>query len=695
MTVREILSRLDPVRPIKGGWQARCPAHDDKIPSLSVSEREGKILLKCFAGCEPAAIVAALNLRMADLFVDGKPTGNGPGEKPEAVYPYSDENGDLLFEVVRFPGKQFRQRRPDGKGGWLWNLDGTRRVLFNLPAVLKAQSVLILEGEKDCLTAAKLGLTATCNPGGAGKWRADYSESLRGKRVAVICDADAPGQAHGRDVARHLVGVTSSAKLIEALPGDGVKDLSAFAGKIPDVAACKKALLALIKDAAELTADDVANWAKPSAKPESPWAAAEGMETFLAPGGDGANFLDCEKRVLARASITELFSPRGLGKSLYALWLAVTLAKRGLRVLVLDRDNPRHVVRSRLVSFGVDSALPGLKVLSREKCPPLTNAPAWAQFPYSDYDVVILDSLDSSAEGVGEQDSAKPSRAIAPLLDIARRENGPAVLVLGNTVRAGLHSRGSGVIEDRADIVFEVRDATDFHPTGGLKVWFEELPPADAASWANRSKRRKGREIFRLAFVPTKFRIGQEPEPFVLEINLASEPWSVRDATNEVDREGVAVREQRAREHAEKIASAKAALETEILRRASAGEPPMLKDRDAIPFLTAKPYGLKRTDARDVVNTPDGRWIVSRIAGRKGHPIGLLPPEKNGNDGGNAPTLEAAKALGENDADFRRPHETSTAEIDPTQTRMNSGSAEPRISAGSTNFSPGEDVEVL
>ncbi len=427
-----------------------------------------------------------------------------------------------------------------------------------------------------------------------------------------------------------------------------------------------------------------------AAKPESlnPWDDAQRLDKFLESGEDDADFLDPEKRILARAIVTELFSPRGLGKSLYALWLGVNLARRGHRVLLLDRDNPRHVVRSRLKSFGAESTVTSLKVISREKCPQLTNTGAWALFPYGEYDVVILDSFDSAAEGVGEQDSGKPARALAPLLDIARRENGPAVLVLGNCVRTGKHSRGSGVVEDRADITYEVRDATGFHPTGGLEAWFEELPLADAGSWAARSKRRKGREVFRLAFVPTKFRPGQEPEPFVLEIDLSNEPWTVCDCTDAVDREGAEAREQRAREHAEKIASAQAALATEILRRASAGEPPMLKDRDAIPFLTAKPHGLKRNDARDVVNAPHGRWIVRRIEGQKGHPIGLLPPEKNGNDGGNTPTLEAAKTLGENDADFRRPHEMGTAEIDRSQTRENQAFHKARISAEASIFSP-------
>jgi hypothetical protein len=447
-------------------------------------------------------------------------------------------------------------------------------------------------------------------------------------------------------------------------------------------------LIALAGDNAAL---EMLDKAAPVAKKKSvvastnPWDGVESLEHFLASGEDGADFLDDEKRILARAAITEIFSPRGLGKSLYTLWLALGLVQRNLRVLFIDRDNPRHIVRSRLKSFGAETARPGLKVISREKCPPLTNTSAWALFPHGDYDVVILDSFDSAAEGIGEQDSAKPSRAIAPLLDIARREDGPAVLILGNTVRTAAHSRGSGVIEDRADIVFEVRDATQFRPSGS-KPWLEELPPAGAGAWVSRSSRRKQLTKLRLAFVASKFRLGQEPEAFIVEIDFAVEPWTVRDVTDEVDRQGAEARAQRASAHSEKISKARAALAAEILRRDSVCEPPMLKDRDAIPFLMRDPHKLKRTDARDLVNTPEGRWVLSPIEGQKGHPVSLLAPGKNETGGGNTPIMEAAKTQAKSNVDFRRPHKHGAAEMIPTKTPKNGGSPGYYISADATTF---------
>jgi len=92
----------------------------------------------------------------------------------------------------------------------------------------------------------------------------------------------------------------------------------------------------------------------------------------------------------------------------------------------------------------------------------------------------------------------------------------------------------SGTSISNADIVYEVRDATGFTPTG-KKPWWQELPKAGEAAFAQRAARRKGRFDFRLAFVPSKFRLGQEPEPFCLGIYLPkNEPWTLHDVTSEL-----------------------------------------------------------------------------------------------------------------------------------------------------------------
>lgn len=134
------------------------------------------------------------------------------------IYPYQEEDGQPLFEVVRFQPKDFRQRRRGEDGKWIWNLDGTRRVLYNLPGVVAAvtagETVWVVEGEKDANNLIQLGLPATTNSGGALKWREEYSEPLRGAKVVILPDNDQPGQQHAEQVARSLSGVSREIKII-------------------------------------------------------------------------------------------------------------------------------------------------------------------------------------------------------------------------------------------------------------------------------------------------------------------------------------------------------------------------------------------------------------------------------------------------------------------------------------------------
>lgn len=202
--LERVLDRLERVKRAGSGYVARCPAHEDRNPSLSVSEgRDGRVLLRCHAGCSAEAIVAALGLALSELFprnpcksggVHGAldtPATNGRG-RIVASYDYVDEEGTLLYQAVRFDPKRFAQRAPAGSG-WTWSLNGVRRVLYRLPAVLEASrasgTVYVVEGEKDVHALERLGLVATCNAAGAGKWREEYADALRGAgRVVIVPD---------------------------------------------------------------------------------------------------------------------------------------------------------------------------------------------------------------------------------------------------------------------------------------------------------------------------------------------------------------------------------------------------------------------------------------------------------------------------------------------------------------------------
>jgi putative DNA primase/helicase len=150
------------------------------------------------------------------------PQVGAKGHKREiaATYDYIDQQGDLLFQTVRHNPKAFNQRRPDGKGGWVWDLKGVRRVLYRLPELVASTKdpVFIVEGEKDVDRLISLGQTATTNPMGAGKWSPEYNGSLEGRHVVVIPDMDSVGQRHGQTVVNRLHGTAASVRFLE-LPG--------------------------------------------------------------------------------------------------------------------------------------------------------------------------------------------------------------------------------------------------------------------------------------------------------------------------------------------------------------------------------------------------------------------------------------------------------------------------------------------
>lgn len=214
----QVAANLEGSRRTSSGWKACCPAHEDHNASLSIRDgHSGGLLLKCFAGCSYESIVGALQTRglpiRSSTAYSNKVFSNR--RQPEAVYKYVDERGALLFEKHRYPGKQFKIRRPNE-----WGIGNARRVLYRLPEILRAvqsgQTVCVVEGEKDADNCALAGIVATTNfDGAAGKWLAEYSEALKGAHVVVLPDNDEPGLTHARTVCDSLLGSAHTVKLVE------------------------------------------------------------------------------------------------------------------------------------------------------------------------------------------------------------------------------------------------------------------------------------------------------------------------------------------------------------------------------------------------------------------------------------------------------------------------------------------------
>ena len=255
VTASDLASKLNAKQTRDGEWLARCPAHDDKRASLHITEKGGKLLVHCFAGCTFEAILKAAAFakgggcrtavpvvdsdehesvldideirRMFKMRFPGNIVAVDHSERRiVAMYEDTDEKGELLYQAVRFHPKGFRQRRPDGTDGWIWNLQGVTPVLYRLPEVLKAKLVYIVEGEKDVATLESLGRTATTNSGGAAsKWRPEFSAALSGKHIVIIPDNDEPGRKHADAVARSVHDAGAAWVKVVTLPtGKDVTD---------------------------------------------------------------------------------------------------------------------------------------------------------------------------------------------------------------------------------------------------------------------------------------------------------------------------------------------------------------------------------------------------------------------------------------------------------------------------------------
>ena len=207
-----ICSKLEQVKHNKNGIVALCPFHDDKNPSLTASYTDEKILVKCQAECTFEEIVSALGMEQSQFFA--------PKEKPTpkkivAKYRYEDKDGGHVFNVIRYSDKTFSQQRADGR----WSMDGVERTPYRLPLMLTAikegKEILIIEGEKDCDNAEKLGLVATTFAGGAGKWREEYSKWFQEAKVICLPDNDPPGRNGMHLIASKIEKVAESVRWLE------------------------------------------------------------------------------------------------------------------------------------------------------------------------------------------------------------------------------------------------------------------------------------------------------------------------------------------------------------------------------------------------------------------------------------------------------------------------------------------------
>lgn len=451
----------------KDTGQALCPFHEDTRPSLSINLKTGAF--SCF-GCNSKGDVFTFYMKKhnADfktaLMELAERAGNTTKtRKISKVYDYVDASGKLVFQVVRFTPKGFSQRRPDGKGGWIWNLQGVSLIPYNLPAVIKADTIFIVEGERDAETLKELGLIASCNPMGAGKWRAEFNEHFKGKRIVIIPDNDNVGRDHALTVARNLKGIAESVKVIE-LPGLSEKqDVSNWIqARQAEGKTAEK-----IKSELQGLVDACPEWS------ESLTYIGEtvGLIDSLLKWNDIIS-LDINTeylldRLIPKGSITLLFGRGGIGKTSLSLQLCKAIAE-GLPygdlqtiktpAYFIDFENPLSVLKQRAESIGKSENF-WVWHLSGKPQPPRLDTNEWELYKQLPAGLLVFDTLRAS-HLADENNSQDMANVMARLKEL--REAGFTILLLHHTPKGneGIY-RGSTALLDLVDSCLGLEEIKD------------------------------------------------------------------------------------------------------------------------------------------------------------------------------------------------------------------------------------------
>lgn len=500
--IESILAQLAGVKRTGEGFVARCPSHEDHRQSLSVSEgRDGRILLHCHAGCETEAVCGALGITPADLFAD-EPRSNGGGRKVVATYDYVDEAGVPLYQVVRFEPKDFRQRRLIA-GEWSWKLGDVRRAPYRLPEVIAAtqagREVYIVEGEKDVHALEAAGAVATCNAGGAGKWRPEWAAYFAGAHVVIVADKDAPGRAHADAVAASVTPVAASVRIVEAAAGKDAADHLA-AGYGPG-------------EFVEVSASGAAEQEAPPLVTYIDW------KTFWDEDDDENEWV--YKDVLARGRGHAIYATHKSGKSLFSLHMAAEVATAGHACLYLDYEMTPHDVRERLKDMGYGphsdlshlhyALLPSLPALDSEKGGQALAGIADGIIAGDPgrHLVVVIDTISRAVWG--EENSADTWRLFYVHTGLRLKQRGVTWLRLDHGGKdSSKGQRGSSGKGDDVDVVWKLERAD-----GGVLL---------------------RRELARMSWVPEFVTLAMRDFP--LTYSQAEETWpaGTRELANILDR---------------------------------------------------------------------------------------------------------------------------------------------------------------
>lgn len=504
----KILSKLKSVKPDgKGRWKACCPAHDDKHPSLSITECDnGKILLHCHTGCETKSILTELGLQMSDLFIDSSQVKtstnyhNNKITKPdigkgynmsvyktaqEAIsvyertlgkcsitYQYKDRLGNLVGVIARWDYPDGNKKiRPVSHNGSGWILGGMTEPcpLYNLPDLDIAKRVYITEGEKaaDAITGLRLSATTSAH-GSNSTYKTDWTP-LAGKEVIILPDNDKPGNKYAQEVQNILAELkpepTIKVVTLPELPpsGDAYDFISIrrVYGQFDDETICTE--IESLADAADVIKPDVPCYI--------PRPVLENMSDIEP---EPIQWLWPDR--IALGKLTLIAGDPGLGKSLISLDIAARISQAicwpdgaemnydaGNVLLLSAEDNPADTIRPRLDAAGADvSKIIILKATRRynedskvneDKHFSLVNdlsVLSEAIQKTSNCKLVIIDPVTAYLNGIDSHRNTDIRSVLAPLAELASKYNVAVIAV----THLNKNSNGSAMYRTMGSLAF-------------------------------------------------------------------------------------------------------------------------------------------------------------------------------------------------------------------------------------------------
>jgi 5S rRNA maturation endonuclease (ribonuclease M5) len=482
------------------GYVGCCPAHDDSSPSLSLCEGdEGKLLINCFTGCSAENICGSLGIAIADLFPE-RIAGNAPRKRIE--HPYRDEEERVLFTKIRIePGfdgkdKSFYWERDDKNGNVVRNLSGCRKVLYQLPTLLKGiaekQTIFLVEGEKDADKLLGYGLVATTAPESL-KWPDEFSEVLKDADIVILYDMDKTGWERRDLLCKKLCGRVKRLRVVK-LPGLEYQD--SHGKDVSDwltLGNTTQQLIEIVAQTPDYTVPQQSGKIRAVTVNEFLNMQLPKREMLLAP-------------FLPSQGLGLLYAKRGVGKTHVALGIACAVATGGIflkwqaprprKVLYIDGEMPAAAMQERLLRISVtedlklpdpsffrlitpdlqDGAMPDLA--TREGRHELMDL-------MKESELIIIDNISTlfRSGDENEADSWQPVQDWA----LELRRLGKSVLFIHHAAKGG-QQRGTSKREDILDVVMLLKQPQGYRQDQGasFEVNFEKtrhFTGDDAASF--------------------------------------------------------------------------------------------------------------------------------------------------------------------------------------------------------------------